>query len=357
MHELIPDLIRWHSKNEQVGLALVLQTWGSAPRPPGACMAFTANGEFRGSVSGGCVENAVIETGLEVLKTGQAQLLQFKVADEQAWEVGLSCGGSLEVFVTVFDPKIIEKIIQIIQGSLRTTWITCIHGSQASLGKQMLVLEDGSVFGRIDSLPQPPLELLAFETLRSGSTHREFLDDVHEVFVHVLQPPPRLIVIGGVHIAQALVSLAKVLGFRTVLLDPRLAWNSRDRFPNVDQLIQTWPQDGLPALGIDSQTAVVSLSHDPKLDDPALQIALASPAFYIGALGSRSTQANRMSRLRANGFSDADLSRLHAPIGLEIGASNPAEIAVSIMAEIVQAYRSPAGTPGRPDLTRLKQPV
>jgi xanthine dehydrogenase accessory factor len=357
MHELIPDLIRWHSKNEQVGLAMVLQTWGSAPRPPGACMAFTSNGEFSGSVSGGCVENAVIETGLEVLQTGQAQLLPFKVTDEQAWDVGLSCGGSLEVFVTVFDPKMIGKVIQVIQESRKATWITCVRGSQTSLGKQMLSLADGALFGNIDPLYQAQLEALASETLRSGSTTRRFLDNDHEVFVQVLQPPPRLIVIGGVHIAQALMSLAKVLGYRTILLDPRSVWNNLDRFPNVDQLIHTWPTDGLLDLGIDSQTAVVSLSHDPKLDDPAIQIALASPAFYIGALGSRSTQANRMSRLRTSGLSEAALSRLHAPIGLEIGASNPAEIAIAIMAEIVQAYRSPADSPGLPDVTKLKQPV
>ncbi len=237
MHELIPDLIRWHSKNEQVGLAMVLQTWGSVPRPAGACMAFTSTGEFRGSVSGGCVENAVIETGLKVLKTGQAQLLSYKVIDEQAWEVGLSCGGSLEIFVTVFDPKMIGKVFQVIQELRKATWITCVRGSQTSLGKQMLSFDDGSVFGSIDPRYQPQLEALASETSRSGSTTRQFLDDDHEVFVQVLQPPPRLIVIGGVHIAQALVSLAKTLGFRTVLLDPRSAWNNLDRFPNVDQII------------------------------------------------------------------------------------------------------------------------
>jgi xanthine dehydrogenase accessory factor len=357
MHELIPDLIRWHSKNEQVGLAMVLQTWGSAPRQAGGCMAFTSNGEFRGSVSGGCVENAVIEAGLEVLRTGQAQLLQFNVTDDSAWEVGLSCGGSVEIFVTIFDPKMIERVIQIIQESRKSVWITCIHGPRASFGKQMLILDDGSVLGSLDSIPQPKLEVLAAKTLHSGSAHREFMDDAHEVFITLLQPPPQVIIIGGVHIAQSLVSLAKVLGFRTVVLDPRLAWNSRDRFPNVDQLIHTWPQDGLLDLGIDSQTAVVSLSHDPKLDDPALQIALTSPAFYIGALGGKSTQANRMNRLRANGVTDSALSRLHAPIGLAIGASNPAEIAVSIMAEIVQAYHSPARLAGFSGTSRLKQTV
>jgi xanthine dehydrogenase accessory factor len=337
MREILPDVERWLDDGKRIALATVVQTWGSSPRRVGSKMAIASEGQFSGSVSGGCVENAVIEAALDVVKTGQARLLHFGVADETAWEAGLACGGSIDVFVQPLDVDILRH--------LRAAWIEdkdsvhaiVIGGPAEMLGKQLLIQENEVVYGDYRNLN----EIIDFanETVSRGKSQRITLQDGTEFFLEFISPAPTLIAVGGVHITIGLMSLAKTLGYRTIVIDPRAAWGHETRFPHVDQLIQAWIPDAFQQVRITSSTAVVTLTHDPKLDDPALKISLSSPAFYVGALGSRTTNAKRRQRLLEDGVSESHLSRLHAPIGLDIAAETPEEIALAIMAEVVETYR------------------
>lgn len=331
MRDILPDLDRWRVEQKRIALATVVQTWGSAPRRAGSKMAVTSDGQFSGSVSGGCVENAVIESALECLQTGQPRLLHFGVADETAWEVGLACGGSIDIFVQPLNETFFPY--------LRTAWMnenpsihaTVIRGPANMLGQESLIREDGTFIGdEVD-----PGEI-ARELFLQAKSKRMMLGDETELFLEFIAPPPMLIAVGGVHITVALMSLAKTLGYRTVIVDPRSVWGNEDRFPNVDQLIASWPEEAFQQIGITSSTAVVMLTHDPKLDDPAIKAALNSSAFYIGALGSKVTNEKRRQRLLSEGITEEQLSRLHAPVGLPIQAETPEEIALAIMAEVVE---------------------
>ena len=335
MRDILPDLDRWHAENKSIALATVIQTWGSSPRRAGAKMAITSGGGITGSVSGGCVEGAVFEEGVQILKSDQPKLLHFGVADETAWEVGLACGGSIDIFVEPFDSEYFKSLRSIITEEKSAVNLTVVHGSNELLGHEMLVREDGLVTGMLgESLNAAALNA-AKETLAEGESRRVMLTEDVEVFAEVILPPPTLIAVGGVHITIALMALAKTLGYRTVVVDPRSAFSNEERFTNVDQLIPAWPQEAFQQIPINRSTAIAMLTHDPKLDDPALKIALPSPAFYVGALGSKTTQAKRRQRLLDEGLTEAQLNRLHGPIGLQIGAGTPEEIAMSIMAEIV----------------------
>ncbi len=354
MRDIIPDIDRWLMGKKDVALATVVQTWGSAPRGVGAKMAITPDGMFAGSVSGGCVEGAVVETGVEVLETGQPQLLHFGVADDRAWEVGLACGGTIEVFVQPLDRALYDYLRSALIAERTLVVVTCVRGPVDLIGHQFLLFDDGKMV--VESGDEWELEaaeeargvLVAGASCRltissrgvEGATEGESkTDDAIEVFLELIQPPPTLIAVGGVHIAMKLTQIAGLLGYRTVIVDPRRAFASKVRFPNVDRLIQEWPEKAFAEVGLTSTTAVSTLTHDPKVDDPALKIALQSPVFYVGALGSRKTQELRRQRLLAGGLSEADLNRLHGPIGLDIGARTPAEIALAVMAQIV-AVRS-----------------
>lgn len=298
-------------------------------------MAITPDGKITGSVSGGCVEGAVFDTGVEVLKTNRPQLLHFGVADETAWEVGLACGGSIDIFVQPLAPETFKHLRSVITEERPAVNISVVRGPDELLGKELLLRDDGSVTGTISDELDPRALDIAKETLASGESRRAMLNDDVEIFADAMLPPPALIAVGGVHITIALMTLAKTLGYRTVVVDPRSAFGNETRFPNVDQLIPLWPQEAFQKIPITRSTAVAMLTHDPKLDDPALKIALASDAFYVGALGSKTTQARRRQRLLDDGLTEAQLDRLHGPIGLDLGAGTPEEIAMSIMAEIV----------------------
>jgi xanthine dehydrogenase accessory factor len=327
MRDILTDLIKWKGEGKPIALATVIQTWGSSPRRAGSRMGITLDGRMTGSVSGGCVENAVVEAGIESLKTGQPQLLHFGVADETAWEVGLACGGNIDIFVQPLDFDFLDAVRRLL-GEDRSIAIATITRAPGNLtGREMVFDEEGRIIHSIGNEWDDLVLNMAQETLSQGSSRRIMLNEEIEVFVDAILPPPTLIVVGGVHIAMALVSLAKTLGYRTVVMDPRRAWGSEERFPNVDQLIQT------------RSTAMATLTHDPKLDDPALKYALSSPAFYVGALGSKTTHAKRRERLLNDGVSEAQLSRLHAPIGLDIGAQTPEEIALAVMSEVVKSFR------------------
>jgi xanthine dehydrogenase accessory factor len=338
MRDILSDLDHWRADdNKSIALATVIQTWGSSPRRAGAKMALTPDGKITGSVSGGCVEGAVFEEGVQALKANRPKLLHFGVADETAWEVGLACGGSIDIFVKPLEAEFFKALRSVLIEEKPAVVVTVVRGPEQLLGREMLVKENGNVIGSLsEQLDQHALDL-AKEALAKGESQRTMLSEDVEVFVEVVLPPPTLIAVGGVHITIALMALAKTLGYRTVVIDPRSAFGNEERFPNVDRLIQLWPDEAFQQIPLTRSTAVAMLTHDPKLDDPALKIVLPSPAFYVGALGSKTTQAKRRQRLLEDGLAEQQLNRLHGPIGLEIGAGTPEEIAMSIMAEIVAA--------------------
>jgi xanthine dehydrogenase accessory factor len=337
MRDILSDLDHWRTEDKPIALATVIQTWGSSPRRAGAKMALTSNGNITGSVSGGCVEGAVYETGVDVLKSNRPQLLHFGVADETAWEVGLACGGSIDIFVKPLDKVLFNALRSVLLEEGAAVLSTVVRGSDQLLGHEILVRDNGIVAGSISEELNEEVLKLTRETLSRGESRRVVLDENTEVFMEVILPPPTLIAVGGVHITIALMALAKTLGYRTVVIDPRSAFGNEERFPNVDKLIPLWPDEAFDQIPITQSTAIAMLTHDPKLDDPALKIALPSPAFYVGALGSKTTQAKRRQRLLENGLTEEQLHRLHGPIGIEIGAGTPEEIAMSIMAEVVAA--------------------
>lgn len=334
MKDVIPAIEQWLEAGESIALAIVVATWGSAPRQPGAKMALTAGGQIAGSVSGGCVEGAVIEAGQEVLVTGVPRLLHFGVADATAWDVGLACGGEIDVFVQDLATAVYPFRRDLIQQNQTGASVTIIGGPNT--GQTLVVGQGARIAG--DLLPDFSAAAIGLAQSAQASQRVQLTDEI-EVFVDVIRPTPTLLMIGGVQIAQALAALAHTVGYRTIVVDPRRAFGSAARFPHVDQLIQAWPDKALAGIELTAETAVTLLTHDPKIDDPALKIVLNSPVFYIGALGSRKTHAKRQERLRKMGFDETAISRVHSPIGLDIGARSPEEIALSIMAEIVRAYR------------------
>lgn len=267
-----------------------------------------------GSVSGGCVEGAVVLEAADVLQTGQAKVLTYGVSDADAFAVGLACGGTIRVLVQKVEGEAI---------------LTAVLAAQAA-GRPIAVVTDLTDFQ--DALAGPDDAAVAAR-LRSDQSG---VEDGRFIAVH--NPRLRLIIVGAVHIAQALLPMARLCGYDPVLIDPRGAFGAASRFPG-EAIVPDWPDEALAALQPDARTAVVTLTHDAKLDDPALTIALRSPAFYVGCLGSRRTHAKRLERLTAAGFTDAELTRLHAPVGLNIGARNPAEIALSVMAQVTAALR------------------
>jgi len=285
-----------------------------------------------GSVSGGCIEGEVFAACQEALATGEARLLRFGVADETAWEAGLACGGTIEV--------LIEPLREPIRAERPVATATVIRGPWR-LGARLLVEADGSVVGSLGdvALDQAAGRVARGLLAQGASREVELAGGDVAVFIESFVPPPSLYMVGGVHIAVALARLAKVLDVRTIVVDARAAFASPERFAHVDELVLAWPDEALEGR-LDARSWVAVLTHDPKLDDPALRVALRSPARYIGALGSRTTHARRLERLRAEGFSEADLARIHGPIGLPIGAKTPEEIAVSILAQMIQVQRS-----------------
>ncbi len=338
MKDILPQLLTWHEAGETIAIATVIQTWGSSPRGVGAKMGITSHGKMTGSVSGGCVEGAVIEVGMEITKTRKSQLLHFGVADETAWEVGLACGGTIEVFVQPIETQLFDQLRAAIEAERPAASVTIIRGPDDLLGRG-LVWVDGlnSPQGLDGELLEESIQA-ARSALADGQSRRYTLPDGQvEVFADVILPSPMLVIVGGVHISIALAKLAKVLGYRTVIVDPRRAFGSPERFSHADRLIQAWPDEALESLQLSHSSAVAVLTHDPKLDDPALIAALSGPAHYVGALGSKTTQSKRRARLLEAGLSQAQVDRLHGPIGLDIGAHSPEEIALSILAEIVAA--------------------
>lgn len=334
-----------------VGRAVVMQVWGSAPRAPGSNLLATAGGRMAGSVSGGCVETAAVAEIAAAIARGTPAKAGWGVTHERAWEMGLSCGGTIEVWIEPEVPAEVLTAARRREGSVVAT----IVGGAAPAGARLVLHEDGT---RLASANFPPeladpvaaraaeaLATLSSEVIQAGSASEPV-----EVFLEVFPRRPTLLIFGGVHIASALVQLARPLGYRTVVADGREGYLTRERFPDADELVLGWPDEVFRTVGLDAATCVAVLTHDPKFDEPALRLALRSPARYVGAIGSRKTQAARRERLRTEGFTDAELARLHGPIGLDLGGRAPAEIALAIIAEItaVRYGRREAGAAGEP---------
>jgi xanthine dehydrogenase accessory factor len=322
MHELTTELARWLAAGEQIALATVVWAEGSSPRPLGARMAVTRSRHMAGSVSGGCVEGAVFEQAQEVLSGRPPKRLRYSAVDETGWEVGLACGGTIEVYV---EPLVEahRRLVAALEAEETVALATWLDGSG-----HLLAWPDGRLEG--DRSLAPALAALfpgPAAELRHGAEG--------DVFLEVLAPRPTLVIVGAVHIAMPLVTLAQTLGFRVRVVDARRTFATRERFPTADELVVAWPQDALKADELGPQQCVVILSHDPKFDLPTLQIALRSRAAYVGLIGSRTTQAKRRAALREAGFGEAELARIHGPVGLDLGGREPAEIALAILAEIV----------------------
>lgn len=322
---------KWLESGRGAALATVVSTWGSSPRPIGSHLCVRDDGAMVGSVSGGCVEGAVVNEALEILKGAETAVFDYGVTDEMAWEVGLACGGEIRVLVRRLDDA--AEQYKAARQRLREGKASAVVTRLAD-GASALVAE-GKPEGPL-AVPETVLE--DAEQAVTEKQSRLVEDGPDTYFIEAVAQPRRLVVVGAVHIAQALAPLAKIAGFHVVVVDPRQAFATDERFPDVE-VIAEWPEAALGGLALDDQTAVVTLTHDPKLDDPALKAALTSPAFYVGALGSKKTQAKRAERLAALGLDKAALEKIHGPVGLDIGAVSPGEIAVAIMAEIINEMR------------------
>jgi len=334
MKELLPDIERWRDAGKKVAIATVVQAYGSAPRRPGAKMAIAEDGEFVGSVSGGCVENDVVEHAKQVLEEDHPRLVPYGISDEMAFNVGLACGGQIEVFIQPFGRAFpTEKPVAFAyvvdgegQGNGLLAW---------EMGKHRGSLGHGDAF-------DDRVAADAIASLRSGQSGQLRYDDAPDgplrVFVDTYPAQPTIVIFGGVHIGVALAQLAKATGgFRVVVVDARGAWATPERFASADEIHVMHADDYLKSHPLHSNAYVAVLSHDPKLDDPALFGALQSDARFIGAIGSPKTQRERRERLAAAGITADQLARLHGPIGLDIGAQSPEEIGVAILAQIIAA--------------------
>jgi xanthine dehydrogenase accessory factor len=324
--DILRQIRTWRSEGHQVALATVVRTWGSAPRPVGGYMAVCDSGAFVGSVSGGCVEAAVVDEAQRVMADASPRVVEYGISDEDAWQVGLACGGQVRISIGLVGPAGLgdDLVESLIASREAHEGVVLVSRLDAPI-HQLLRLDDA---GLTDEARTALLQDRA--TLVDS--------DAGEVFLRPHNPPARVIIVGAAHVTQSLVPLSVAAGFAVVVVDPRNAFASEERFPGV-RLVHKWPREALDELGIDHRTAVVTVTHDPKLDDPALLAALEASPFYIGALGSRKTHASRLQRLEAEGADPAALGRIHAPVGLDIGARTTQEISVSIIAEIVQTLR------------------
>lgn len=343
MRELLTVLDPWLAAYGRVALATVTRTWGSAPRPAGSHMAVNPRGEFAGSVSGGCVEGAVVRAALDGFASEMPGLLEFGIPDEMAWDVGLACGGRLEVYLESLARDAVHEALRTSVLSDTPVTLCTVIGGPAQ-GERVLARRGEIVAGAPVSVVLP---LGAIHEAERADSPVIIEAGPNRVFVQSFAPAPRLIVVGAVHTAIPLVRLARVMGYRVTVVDARAAFATRERFPDADELLVEWPDTALDRLRPGPNAAVVVLTHDEKFDEPALLAALRSGAGYIGAIGSRSTSEDRALRLRGHGATARDLERIHSPVGLDIGSVTPEEIALSILAEIVAVRRGGVCRPAR----------
>ncbi|WP_406455447.1 XdhC family protein [Streptomyces sp. NBC_00876] len=365
MRELLAELRAWHEAGTPFALATVVSVRGSAPRAPGAMMAVTADGAVAGSVSGGCVEGAVYEVAGEVLASGSPQLQSYGISDDEAFGVGLTCGGTIDVVVTPFasaaDRAWLLGVTDSVARGEPVAVATLLPDAAlpdtgrnvAGQGGARLVVRAAGAQG---TLGNEGLDVAVTDDARGllaqGATGRQWygahgerrMQDV-SVFIQTYAPPPRMLVFGAIDHAAATARIGSFLGYRVTVCDARPAFATRERFPTADEVVCAWPHTYLSGTDVDARTVLCVLTHDPKFDVPLLVAALRTPAVYIGVMGSRRTHLDRLARLREEGVSEADLARLASPVGLDLGARTPEETAVSIAAEIIQHRWGGTGRP------------
>ena len=336
MLDILETMNRWLAEERTVALATVVKTWGSAPRREGSKMGVSPHTDggpaMIGSVSGGCVEGAVVEEAIAGLRDGRPRLLKFGVADDMAWEVGLTCGGSIEVFVEPLDSLWWDVLADLAENDNFGVTVTIMDGE--SIGEKILLDAAGSVLfktANIDDALLSRMKTIAANSNKSGIT----TIGETRVMLDLQVERPHLILIGGVHVSIPLQAMATQVGFRVSIVDPRAAFASDKRFPDVANILHTYPDKALPQLGLDRSTYLAVLTHDPKIDDKALITALPANIPYVGVLSSGRTHRQRVARLKEAGLSDELIARIRTPIGIDIGASTPEEIAVCILAEII----------------------
>ena len=358
MRDVLPKLEQWWGKGEPVALATVVGTFSSAPRQTGAAMLVGANGEAVGSVSGGCVEGAVYELGQQVLGDGRPVWQRYGVSDDDAFAVGLTCGGIIDIFVEKITPESFAElgaVAEAVRDEVPIAVATVTSGPVERLGRRLIVRAD-SVEGstgspRLDDALRDDvrglLDIGRNATLTYGVDGQRRGEGL-SVFVESFAPPPRMIVFGAIDFAAAVAKIGNFLGFRVTVCDARPVFATSSRFPGANEVVVEWPHRYLAAEAaagrIDARTALCVLTHDPKFDVPLLEVALRLPEVgYIGAMGSRRTHDDRLDRLRERGITDAEIARMSSPIGLDLGARTPEETAVSIAAEMIAQHWGGAG--------------
>lgn len=363
MRDLLETLDEWRAQGTEAGRAVVVRTFGSAPRPEGAVLLVADDGRLIGSVSGGCVEGAAAEEVANARATGLTRVIRYGISDEQAWDVGLACGGTIDVMI---EPLVPDSLIASAVAS----------GGPAGRGAAVVTpLPDDAppaVFGPHEpgpgAAPAPPIVIDTMGRILEGTTGipstdaaladaaARILEDGRSrtvevagraFFIEAFPVRPRLVIVGAVEVARSLVRYARELGYETVVVDGRGSFATAERFPDVDQLVVAWPDEAFDQIGVGPNDAVAILSHDPKFDEPAIVEATRRGARYVGAVGSRKTQSDRRSRLTDAGLSVDEIARLHGPIGLDLGGRDPAETALAIMSEIVATRRGGTGAPMR----------
>jgi xanthine dehydrogenase accessory factor len=355
LRDIVDQITKWWDAGETFGLATVVNTFRSAPRDPGAALAVSAGGDVVGSVSGGCVEGAVYELAQDVIQTGQPVMQTYGISDDTAFEVGLTCGGIIELFVEPVSREHFPELGEVaaaIRDGVPVAVVTVIAGP-GTVGARRVIWADTATGtlgagDRLDGAVDDDARGMLAQGL-TGSRHygehgERRLDDL-SVFVHSFAPPPRMLVFGAIDFAAAVARAGKFLGYQVTVCDARPVFATHARFPDADEVIVEWPHRYLARTPVDQRTVICVLTHDPKFDVPLLEVALRTPASYIGAMGSRRTHEDRLARLREAGLTEDELARLRSPIGLDLGSRTPEETAVSVAAELIQLRWGGSGQP------------
>ena len=356
MRDILDPIITWWDAEETFGLATVVRTFSSAPREPGAAMAVSAGGQAVGSVSGGCVEGAVYELATEVIQSGDPVLRRYGISDDDAFAVGLTCGGIIDIFVEPASQErfgALGEIAAAVRNGIPVAVATVIEGP-GKLGARRIIWEGDRAEGtlgageRLDQAVDDDARGMLAQGVtavrRYGAQGERKLDDL-AVFVQSFAPAPRMLVFGAIDFAAAVARTGKFLGYRVTVCDARPVFATRSRFPDADEVVTDWPHRYLSGTTTDERTVICVLTHDPKFDVPLLEVALRRPAAYIGAMGSRRTHEDRLARLREAGLTEDELTRLRSPIGLDLGARTPEETAIAIAAELIQLRWGGSGQP------------
>jgi len=342
MKDLLKKIQEWTSTDKKFAIATVTKTWGSSPRPVGSAMIISEDMEMAGSVSGGCVEGAVVKSAVPLLEKGEGKQLAFGITDEEAWGVGLSCGGKIQVYAEQFlaynenEKAIWEKLEYCLENNKGCVLLTRLENGK---GYHVLILPDGKTIGEHAN------EVLKNHGLRVYKERKNQIVELDDVsyFAQVFPRKSQMLIIGAAHITVDLVQLAQMYNFETIVIDPRGIFSKKTQFTTPpDSIFEKYPSEVLSNYQLDAYTYAVVLSHDPKIDDNALEILLRSDVAYIGALGSKRTHAKRVNRLSEKGFSEAEIEKIYSPIGTDIKAKTPKEIALSIMGEIIKIKNTPS---------------